>query len=254
MAQKVTAMDIRMAATFVGHENVAAYCRATGISRTTFYKWRRRFREEGINGLQEHSRRPSSSPGQTSAAVEELVLRRRKQLLEQGCDHGPQSIAWSLRRDGHDGVPSRATMWRILTRHGAIVAQPQKRPKSATNRFTFARPNQCWQSDWTQSMLADGTAVAIAATIDDHSRYLVGLSAAVGSGTGELVWSVMLAGITECGIPSMSLSDNGSMYTGRLFGYESAFEVNLRTLGVRRSTPPRITRKRAARSNGSGRP
>jgi transposase InsO family protein len=233
MAQKVTAMDIRMAATFVGHENVAAYCRATGISRATFYKWRRRFREEGIGGLGEHSRRPSSSPGQTSAAVEELVLRRRKQLLEQGCDHGPQSIVWSLRRDGYQGVPSRATVWRILTRHGAIVAQPQKRPKSATKRFCFARPNECWQSDWTQSMLADGTAVAIAATVDDHSRYLVGLGAATGAGTTALVWAVMLAAIEDCGIPSMSLSDNGIMYTGRLRGYESAFEVNLRALGVR---------------------
>jgi hypothetical protein len=48
-----------------------------------------------------------------------------------------------------------------------------------------------------------------------------------------LVWSVMLAGISECGIPSMSLSDNGIMYTGRWHGYESAFEANLRTLGVR---------------------
>ena len=43
----------------------------------------------------------------------------------------------------------------------------------------------------------------------------------------------MLAGITECGIPSMSLSDNGIMYTGRLHRYESAFEVNLRALGTR---------------------
>jgi hypothetical protein len=119
-----------------------------------------------------------------------------------------------------------------LTRHGVIIAQPRKRPKSATNRFTFARPNECWQSDWTQFTLADGSVVAIAGTLDDHSRYLVGLGAALGAGTGELVWSVMLAGITECGIPSMSLSDNGTMYTGRLFGYETAFEVNLRALGT----------------------
>ena len=55
----------------------------------------------------------------------------------------------------------------------------------------------------------------------------------------ELVWSVMLAGIAECGIPSMSLTDNGIVYTGRLHGYESAFETNLRALGVHtiNSTP-----------------
>jgi transposase InsO family protein len=160
------------------------------------------------------------------------VLRRRKQLLEQGLDHGPQSILWALRREGLDAVPSRSTIWRILIRHGLITPQPQKRPKSATKRFCFTRPNECWQSDWTQWQLADGSVVAVAGSIDDHSRYLTGLQSAPGAGSAELVWSVMLAGIAECGIPSMSLTDNGFVYTGRLRGYESAFEANLRALGT----------------------
>lgn len=233
MAQKVTAMDIRMAAALAEQvPNVAAFCRDKKISRQTFYKFRTRFAEEGIDGLQERSRRPLCSPGQTPADVEELVLRRRKQLLEQGLDYGPQSIVWSLQRDGHTALPSPATIWRILTRHGAITPQPRKRPKSATKRFVFSRPNQCWQSDWTGWVLADGSPVAIAGSLDDHSRYSVGLHAAAGAGTAELVWSVMLAGISECGIPSMSLSDNGMVYTGRFHGFEADFEVNLRALGV----------------------
>jgi transposase InsO family protein len=233
MAQKVTAMDIRMAAALAGQiANVAEFCRREQISRPTFYKYRQRFRDLGIDGLQGRSRRPVTCPGQTPASMEEVVLRRRKQLLEQGLDHGPQSIAWSLQRDGQAGVPSRSTIWRILTRHGAITPQPRKRPKSATKRFCFGRPNECWQSDWTQWQLADGCGVAIAGTLDDHSRHSIGLRAATGAGTIELVWSVMLDGITAYGIPSMSLSDNGTMYTGRLHGYESAFEANLRALGV----------------------
>ena len=80
--------------------------------------------------------------------------------------------------------------------------------------------------------MTDGTAVAIAGTLDDHSRYLPGLHADLGAGTAELVWEVMLAGIAECGIPAMSLSDNGFVYTGRRNGFESAFEANLRVLGV----------------------
>jgi transposase InsO family protein len=234
MAQKVTAMDIRAATALAGEiENVAEFCRRQQISRVTFYKWRRRFRDGGIDGLGERSRRPLCSPGQTVPEVEEIVLRRRKQLLEQGLDHGPQSILWSLQRDGVTAVPSRATIWRILTRRGAITAAPRKRPKSATKRFVFDRPNECWQSDWTQWALADGTAVAIAASLDDHSRYVVGMAAALGEGTAELVWSVIIAAISECGIPSMSLSDNGIIYTGRFHEHEAAFEVNLRALGVR---------------------
>jgi transposase InsO family protein len=239
MAQKVTAMDIRAATVFAGQiDNVSQFCRDQQISRQTFYKWRRRFDQNGLAGLQEQSRRPNSSPGQTPAAVEEAVLRQRKQLLEQGLDHGPQSIVWALESD-EIAVPSRSTVSRILTRHGLIVAQPQKRPKSATKRFCFSRPNECWQSDWTGWSLADGTAAAIAGTLDDHSRYVPALRAAGGQGTAELVWSTMLAGITECGIPAMSLADNGMVYTGRLHAFEAAFEANLRALGTHtiNSTP-----------------
>jgi transposase InsO family protein len=236
MVQKVTAMDIRAATALAGHvDNVAEFCRKKQISRTTFYKFRSRFQEQGLDGLAERSRRPKSCPGQTPSVVEELVLGRRKQLLEQGLDHGPQSILWSLQRDSVPtvaSVPSRSTIWRILTRHGVITPQPQKRPKSATKRFCFARPNECWQSDWTQWQLADGTAAAIAGTLDDHSRYSTALAAAAGAGTTELVWAVMLDGISECGIPLMSLTDNGIMYTGKWHAHESAFEANLWALGT----------------------
>ncbi|WP_052238758.1 IS481 family transposase [Mycolicibacterium setense] len=233
MAQKVTAMDVRAATALAGQvQNVAGFCREQGISRATFYKFRRRFLDEGLAGLEERSRRPLTCPGQTSAAVEEVVLRKRKLLLEAGADYGPQSIVWALQREKFGAVPSRASVWRILTRHGVIVGQPQKRPKSATKRFTFSRPNECWQSDWTGWTLADGAPAAIAGSVDDHSRYLVGLRAGPGDGTNDLVWSVMMAAITECGVPAMSLADNGFVYTGKWRGFECSFEANLRALGT----------------------
>ena len=239
MAQRVTAMDIRAATAYVGQVvNVSQFCREQQISRETFYKWRARFLAEGIDGLSERSRRPKSCPGQTPAAVEEMVLHQRRRLLELGLDHGPQSIVWALQRQGVS-TPSPSTTWRILTRHGLIVPQPHKRPKSATKRFCFTRPNDCWQSDWTSWHLADGTPVAIAGTLDDHSRYLTGLQAGLSDASAALVWAVMLAAISECGIPAMSLTDNGTVYTGRTRRFEVDFEANLRALGTRtiNSTP-----------------
>ena len=38
-------------------------------------------------------------------------------------------------------------------------------------------------------------AVAIAGSLDDHSRYLVGLRADADDADGDLVWSVIVAGI-----------------------------------------------------------
>ncbi|ODQ85492.1 IS481 family transposase, partial [Mycolicibacterium flavescens] len=211
---------------------VSQFCRDHRISRQTFYKWRSRFSQEGLAGLEERSRRPLSSPGQTTAAVEQAVLRTRMQLLEAGHDYGPEAIVWAMKRQDQQ-APSRTTVWRILTRHAVIVPQPQKRPKSATKRFCFHRPNECWQSDWTQWALADDTVTAICGTLDDHSRYLPALWAGIGHGTAELVWSTMVAGIAECGVPAMSLTDNGLAYTGRRKGFEASFEANLRALGTR---------------------
>ncbi|WP_244960081.1 helix-turn-helix domain-containing protein [Mycolicibacterium celeriflavum] len=92
-------MDILVATAFGQIHNVSQFCRDQQISRQTFYKWRRRFGEDGLDGLEQRSRRPISSPGQTAAEVEEAVLRKRKQLLEAGLDHGPQSIVWTLQRE-----------------------------------------------------------------------------------------------------------------------------------------------------------
>jgi transposase InsO family protein len=126
---------------------------------------------------------------------------------------------------------------RILTCHGLIVAQPQKRPKSRPNG-SASPPNECWQL-MDRGEPGRCGAAAIAGTLDDHSRYVPALRAAGGQGTAELVWSTMLAGITECGIPAMSLTDNGMVYTGRLHAFEAAFEANLRALGTHtiNSTP-----------------
>jgi transposase InsO family protein len=236
MVGTVAAMDVRLATAVAGEiGDVSAFCRSRGISRKTFYKWKARFDADGLSGLEPRSRRPARSPGETPPAVQEAILRRRKELAEAGCDHGPDPIRWAL-LDAEDlpvgQVPSRSTIARILSRHGLVTATPQRRPRSSYRRFVYRRPNGCWQSDWTAWHLADGRAVAIAGTLDDHSRLLVGLGAGLGDGTGELVWSVMAAAIERFGVPQMSLTDNGLCYsTARRRLTAAAFETNLRALG-----------------------
>jgi hypothetical protein len=98
-----------------------------------------------------------------------------------------------------------------------------------------------WQSDWTEWHLADGRPVAIAGTLDDHSRLLVGIGAGCGDGTSELVWSVMAAAIGAYGVPMSSLADNGLCYTTarRPDHKPAAFQANLAALGCQSiaSTP-----------------
>ena len=123
--------------------NVTALCRELEISRQTLYKYRRRFEAEGPGGLVERSRRPHSSPGRVSLAMEEAIVLARKALPVQ---YGAQTIAYHLERTGQP-APSVATIHRILVRRGMVTPQPAKRPKVAWKRFEWPRPNDAWQID-----------------------------------------------------------------------------------------------------------
>lgn len=238
MAWKVTAMDVRMAAALAqGVDDVAAFCRAQQISRQTYYKWKKRFDLEGLDGLRDRSRRPNSIPIATPAEVEDAIVRVRKELADGGEFNGPFSIGERLAAEGVSPVPSRATIARILARRGQVRPQPRKRPRSSYRRFEAGRPNEMWQSDWTEWQLIDGDGlrrpVAIAGTLDDHSRLLVGIAAGSGDGNGELVWAVMSGAISAHGVPMSSLTDNGSCYSNihRADHRPARFEANLAALG-----------------------
>ena len=246
MARKVTAMGVRMAAALAqGVDDVAAFCRAQGISRQTYYKWHKRFEREGLDGLRDRTRRPNAIPLATPVQVEDAIVRARKELADAGEFNGPFSIADRLAAQGVTPVPSRATIARILARRGQVRPQPRKRPRSSYRRFQAGRPNEMWQSDWTEWRLidADGTRrpVAIAGTLDDHSRFLVGIAAGSGDGNGELVWAVMTAAISAHGVPMSSLTDNGLCYSNRHRADHrpARFEANLAALGCQSiaSTP-----------------
>jgi transposase len=90
--------------------NVSATCRYFGITRQAYYTWRRRYEEQGLNGLRERSRRPRSSPNATKADVVGKIV-----YLRQHYHFGPHKIAMYLKRY-HDVQISLSGIWRILKR------------------------------------------------------------------------------------------------------------------------------------------
>src|SRR2546428_596594 len=195
MTGKVTPMEARLIAalaTDLDDLNVSGVCRDHGISRTTFYKYRRRFQEEGLAGLEERSRRPHGNGRAVSDELEGEIIRLRKELGDDGWDNGPATIAWHLHTHGYptkgwELVPSVATIWRILVRRGFVVPEPYKRPTASYRRFEAERPNECWQIDATAYTLANGSPVEIINILDDHSRLVV-RSLAVPTTTTEAAW------------------------------------------------------------------
>lgn len=216
-------------------EVVATY----GVSRSWLYELLARYRDEGEAALEPRSRAPKTSPGATPPATVELVLRLRKQLLEDGHDAGPETLLWHLAQH-HAVTLSRATIHRILTRHGAITPEPKKKPKSSYTRFQAAMPNETWQSDFTHYPLTDTATfpkgIEIITWLDDCTRYALHVSAHRAI-TTPIVKATFRKAAAQHGIPASTLTDNGMVYTVRLAGIgrqggRNGFEQQLHDWGV----------------------
>lgn len=233
MADRMASMELRLMAAVTGSlegVNVTALCRDAGTSTKTFYKWRARYEAEGLDGLQPRSRRPKSSPTRTSDGVEDRIVELRKWLAEEGFDAGAATIRWHLQRE-RLVVPSESTIWRMLVKRGFVTPAPRKRPRASWCRFAAAFPNEMWQIDGTDWILADETPAKIINVLDDCSRYLPA-SLAAEEETGAAAWAAFSGGVAEVGMPSRCLSDNGLAFSGKLRGFEVEFEKRLRGAGV----------------------
>src|SRR5688500_19554281 len=73
--ESVHGMRLRVIERAQVHGNVSAVCRELGISRTIFYRWRKRLERYGVDGV--HPRRQRVQPGRPvpiTPEVERLVL------------------------------------------------------------------------------------------------------------------------------------------------------------------------------------
>ncbi len=98
--------------------NVNEVCKRFGISRKTFYKWLKRFKESGksIHSLTDHARTPLHSPNQTCNETQKLVLALRVQT-----GSGPRKIREKLAREYNISLSER-TIWKIFQRAHSTAA------------------------------------------------------------------------------------------------------------------------------------
>lgn len=206
-------------------QTVAEVCLRRGISRASYYRYRRRFLEEGAEGLEPRSPRPLSSPARIAAGLEAEICELRRRHPRWGA----RRIRAELRRAGVD-APAISTVHQALCRNHLVSPQRPRRGK-ALKRFERECPNDLWQIDATQVSLADNGEAWIVDCLDDHARLCL-CALACESPTGEAAWACFSAAAGAYGLPRQLLSDNGSIFTGRFLGVEVAFERRLAELGV----------------------
>lgn len=91
--------------------NVAEACRRSGMDRTSFYDWKRRFQTHGLEGLKDLPPVHHSHPQTTPAETEEAVLNLAMDYPTWGCVR----LADHLKLQGYS--ISSPTIQKILTRH-----------------------------------------------------------------------------------------------------------------------------------------
>jgi transposase InsO family protein len=106
-----------------------------GISRATAYKWVRRYRAEGEDGLLDRSSRPHRSPRRTTATRESEILKARAEWR-----YGPDRLGPLL------GMPP-STVHRVLARRGFSRLRDADRVTGAPVRYVACHPGALLHQD-----------------------------------------------------------------------------------------------------------
>ena len=210
---------------------VTRFCREYEVSRSWFYQVRARVAAEGIDGLQRRPRSPGRSRLAVPLEIEEIAVRLRKELAEDGCDHGPITVRDRLLKLGI-AAPSVATLARIFTRRGMVVPQPQKRPRSSYRKFEAALVHELWQLDAFEWPLLDGSPAVVFQLEDDHSRCSVASRAATGETSQDAI-AVFDAGVAAYQVPCRLLTDNHASLNPTRRGVVGQLVSHVEKLGVK---------------------
>lgn len=193
--------------------NMSKLCRRFGISRPTGYKWLRRYRQHGLEGLAERSSRPNHSPNKTPEAIEQLVVAARRRDPGWGgrklhCHLSNQAEAGAISIN-RDQVPSASTITRILDRRGLLGAPDGPSRRGSWKRFERSDPNELWQLDFKgEFRLANRQYCYPLTLIDDHSRFSLAVAGCPDQ-RRSTVQAQLRKVFARYGLPQAILCDNG---------------------------------------------
>ncbi|MEZ0323170.1 MAG: IS481 family transposase [Hydrogenothermaceae bacterium] len=158
--------------------NVSKTCRHFGISRNTFYKWKKRFDKEGIEGLFDRDKTPKNKRTPTvRKSVRNLVISVRQKFPTWG----KEKISAYLKLE--EGIEvSASTVYRILKEEclidktkkikDKIRIKKDNRDKKRTRKGLKATfPGEVVQIDVKYIPLGDGTYAYQYVAIDKYSRF-----------------------------------------------------------------------------------
>lgn len=207
--------------------NVAELCRRFGISRQTGYEYLRRFKEEGLEGLKERSKRPHQCPHKVLDSVEQAVLNVRREHPVWG----GRKIRARLLALQYPVVPSASTITAILRRH-QLLDPGESSKHQAWQRFEHEAPNQLWQMDFKGHFETLDRRCHPLTILDDHSRYSLCIQACANE-QASTVRTSLIEVFRRYGLPERMTMDNGGPWGSDSEHPYTALTLWLIRLGIR---------------------
>jgi putative transposase len=229
---------LRFVARLLEGEKMAGLCREFDISRKTGYKLFNRYKNTGLEGLTDRSRRPYRQANRLPFQIENLILT----LKERHPHWGAQKIRDKIKLL-HDEIqlPAISTVHAVLDRHGLVSSAGRRRYKAEGTVLSKAtHPNDLWCADYKgEFMLADQRYCYPLTITDFSSRYLLCCDAL--ATTKEMyAFTVFERAFRDFGLPLAIRTDNGIPFASRsaFFGLSKLSVWWLRLgIGIERIKP-----------------
>ena len=227
------------------HFSITDLSQKYGISRPTVYKWLNRYKELGIDGLNEQSRAPKSCPHRTSEKILNLVIHEKLKNRKRG----PRKIRAQLKRQHQElKLPAISTISYWLKKEGLVEKRKRRLHVPAyTEPFSECHaPNDVWSIDYKGQFYMRNHHVCYPLTISDNfSRFILGCKALQGPRYVPTKKYLELI-FREYGLPDAIRSDNGTPFAGKCIGGLSRLSIWFIQLGI---IPERI-KKGCPQQNG----
>ena len=228
------AMDERLKfiARLLEGEKMAPLCREFGISRVTGYKIYERYKDCGLDGLNDRSRRPYRQAGRLPYQIERCILGIKREHSSWGA---PKIRDKLVREFALVKPPAVSTVHAVLDRHGLVTRKKRRRYKAqGTPLGSASEVNALWCADYKGEFRLGNRQYCYPLTVTDYrSRYLLSCEG-ISSTKADFAFAVFERTFKEFGLPTAIRTDNGTPFASAnaLFGL-SKLSVWWLRLGIR---------------------
>src|SRR5574342_89753 len=199
---------LRFVARLLEGEKMAALCAEFGISRKTGYKIYDRYKDCGVQGLTDRSRRPQRQANRLEAPLEARIVRLKREYPGWGAP----KIREKLRQQCPDlpHLPAISTVHAVLDRHSLVQHRRRRRHRATGTELSRpSEPNALWCADYKGEFMLGNRRYCYPLTITDFaSRYLLTCEALTTT-QEKFAFTAFERTFKEFGLPGAIRTDNG---------------------------------------------